>query len=194
MGAPWSAWSWIATRQKLGPTGSPRVNASPADKGDEIMRGALSIHDFLRDARVAYTVLPHRPAFTAQEDAATMHVPGRDWAKVVVCIVDGEPVQAVLPAPTIVDLARLLELVGGSEIRLAREEELERLFPDCEPGAMPPFGPLYGQLVFADLSLANEPDIVFNGGSHTEAIRMRWADYAASVRPIVGRFAVAPAA
>jgi Ala-tRNA(Pro) deacylase len=153
------------------------------------MRRTLSIHDFLRDAHVSYTVLPHRPAFTAQEEAETMHVPGRDWAKVVICVVDGEPVQAVLPAPMTVDLGRLLELAGGTEIRLAREEELRRLFPDCDPGAMPPFGPLYGQLVFADVSLVNEPTIVFNAGTHTEAMCMRWADYAASVRPIVGRFA-----
>ena len=151
-----------------------------------------SIHQFLNDAHVAYTVIPHRPAYTAQEEAAAMHVPGRDWAKVVICLVDGEPIQAVLPAPLAVNLDRLLELAGGDKIRLAQEEELRRLFPDCEPGAMPPFGPLYGQQVFADVTLAAEPEIVFNAGTHTEAIRMRWADFAASTRPIVGGFAEPP--
>jgi Ala-tRNA(Pro) deacylase len=150
------------------------------------------IHDFLHDARVGYTVLPHRPAYSAQEEAAAIHVPGRDWAKVVVCIVDGEPVEAVVPAPAVVNLDRLLELTGGSRIRLAVEEELRRMYPDCELGAMPPFGPLYGQSVFVDVSLAAEPEIAFNAGTHTEAIRMRWRDFAAAVRPIVGRFADDP--
>jgi Ala-tRNA(Pro) deacylase len=147
------------------------------------------IHDFLHDAHVGYTVLPHRPAFTAQEEAAATHVSGRDWAKVVVCIVDGVPIEAVVPAPALVDLDRLLELTRGAHIRVAGEDELRRMYPDCEVGAMPPFGALYGQSVFVDVALAAEPDIVFNGGTHTEAIRMRWADFAASVRPIVGHFA-----
>jgi Ala-tRNA(Pro) deacylase len=153
------------------------------------MAGVSSIHEFLRQAHVPYTVMPHRPAFTAQEDAAATHVPGRDWAKVVICFVDGQPIEAVLSAPLTVNLDRLLRLAGGSEIRLAQEEEMRRLFPGCEPGAMPPFGPLYGQSVFADAALASEPQIVFNAGTHTEAIAMRWADFAKSVRPIVGRFA-----
>ena len=156
------------------------------------MPGTSSIHEFLREAHVPYTVVPHRPAFTAQEEAAATHVPGRDWAKVVVFFVDGEPIEAVLPAPLMVNLDRLLELAGGGEIRLADEDELRRLFPGCEPGTMPPFGPLYGQSVFVDIGLASEPEIVFNAGTHTEAIAMRWADFAKSVRPIVGAFAEAP--
>lgn len=151
-----------------------------------------TIHDFLRHAHVAYTVVPHRPAFTAQEDAAVTHIPGRDWAKVVVCFVDDEPVQAVVAAPSMVNLGQVLELAGGREIRLAQEEEMRHMFPGCEPGAMPPFGPLYGQTVFVDVSLAAEPEIVFNAGTHMDAIAMRWADYARTVRPIVGRFAEPP--
>src|SRR5436190_7798115 len=115
-----------------------------------------SIHEFLREAHVRYTVVPHRPAFTARDEAAASHVPGRDWAKVVVCFVDGEPVEAVVPAPSLVDLDRLLELAGGQEIRLATEDELGRLFPECEVGAMPPFGPLYRQTVFVDVAVAAE--------------------------------------
>jgi Ala-tRNA(Pro) deacylase len=150
------------------------------------------IYDFLRESHVPYTVMPHKPAFTAQEDAAVMRVPGRDWAKVVICFMDGKPIQAVVPAPLTVSLTRLLDLAGGNEIRLAQESELKRLFPECEPGAMPPFGPLYGQPVFVDVALAAEPEVFFNAGTHTEAIRMRWADFAASVRPIVGKFADRP--
>ncbi|MEO8077967.1 MAG: YbaK/EbsC family protein [Acidobacteriota bacterium] len=156
------------------------------------MSSTSSIHEFLREARVAYTVVPHPPAFTAQEEAAATHVPGRDWAKVVICVVDGVPIQAVLPAPLTVNLERLLELAGGREIRLAQEGELPRLYPGCEPGAMPPFGPLYGQSVFVDVALAEEPQIIFNAGTHTEAMVMRWADFARSVRPIVGKYAEAP--
>lgn len=153
------------------------------------MPAPSSVHEFLVEARVAYTVLPHRPAFTAQEEAAAMHVRGRDWAKVVICVADEKPIQAVLPAPLVVNLDQLLALAGASTIRFALEDELRGLFPDCETGAMPPFGPLYGQRVFVDAALAAEPEIVFNAGTHTEAIRMRYADFSAATRPIVGRFA-----
>jgi Ala-tRNA(Pro) deacylase len=137
-------------------------------------------------------MVPHRASFTAQEGAAAAHVPGRDWAKVVVCFIDGMAVEAVVPAPSTINLDRLLELAGGTDIRLAREDELGTLFPGCEPGAMPPFGPMYGQSVFVDISLAAEPEIVFDAGTHVDAIAMRWSDFARTVRPIVGRFAEAP--
>jgi Ala-tRNA(Pro) deacylase len=153
------------------------------------MTRALSIHDFLRDAHVPYVVIPHPAAFTAQEEAAAVHVPGREWAKVVVCFVDDRPIEAVLPATLTVNLDRLRALARGNSIRLAEGPELESLFPDCEPGAMPPLGPLYGQAVFVDVALAQADEIVFNAGTHTDAIRMRWPDFAASVRPIVGKFA-----
>ena len=150
---------------------------------------SMSIHAFLREAHVPYSVVPHEPAFTAQEGAAATHVPGRDWAKVVVCVVDGQPVQAVVPATFIVNLERFLELTGGGAVRVASNDELPGLFPGCEPGAVPPFGPLWGQPIFADVRLAAEPEIVFNAGTSTEAIAMRWADFARSIRPIVGNFA-----
>jgi Ala-tRNA(Pro) deacylase len=153
------------------------------------MSNMSMIHEFLRDAHVPYAVVPHPPAYTAQDEAAVTHVPGREWAKVVVCFVDGEPVEAVVPAPSIVDLERLLELAGGNDIRVADEEELQGLFPGCELGAMPPFGPLYGQVVYVDAALALQRDIVFNAGTHREAITMRWHDFVKMVHPIVGRFA-----
>jgi Ala-tRNA(Pro) deacylase len=153
------------------------------------MAGISTIHEFLREAHVPYAIVPHRPAFTAQEEAASTHVPGRDWAKVVICFIDGEPVEAVVPAPSSVNLDRLVELAGGHKVRLADEGELQRLFPDCEVGAMPPFGPLYGQTVFVDAALALEPEIVFNAGTHRDAIAMRWNDFVKMVNPIVGKFA-----
>ena len=130
------------------------------------------------------------PKAVTRAEAAATHVPGRDWAKVVTCFVDGRPIEAVLPATASVNLEQLLDLVGGTEIRIARETAIERLYQDCEPGAMPPFGPLYDQPVFVDVALAGEPEIAFNGGTHSEAIGMRWVDFARTVRPIVGTFAI----
>lgn len=153
------------------------------------MTRALSIHDFLRDAHVPYVVMPHRAAFTAQEEAAAVHVSGREWAKVVICFVDDHPIEAVLPATLTVNLDRLRLLARGGTIRLADEAELDWLFPDCESGALPPLGPVYGQPVFVDVTLAEADEIVFSAGTHTEAIRMGWPDFAASIRPIVGKFA-----
>jgi Ala-tRNA(Pro) deacylase len=151
------------------------------------------IHEFLQAAGAVYSVIPHRRAYTAQEEAAATHVPGREFAKVVICFVDGHPIQAVVPAPLTVDVDRLLELAGGRRIRVAEEKELQRLFPDCEVGAMPPLGPFYDQPVFVDVTLAAQPEIAFNAGTHTEAIYMRWADFARAIRPIVGVFAERPA-
>jgi len=156
------------------------------------MTGTTAIHEFLRTAQVPYSIVPHRPAFSAQACAAAAHVPGRDWAKVVVCFINGQPVEAVVAAPSIVNLDRLLELAGGTTIRLAQQDELRRLYPGCDPGAMPPFGSLYGQPVFVDAAIASEPEIVFNGGTHTEAIAMRWADFASAAAPVVGHFAEPP--
>jgi len=158
------------------------------------MTGTTAIHEFLRAAHVPYSIVPHRPAFSAQEGAAAAHVPGRDWAKVVVCFVNGAPVQAVLAAPSFVNLDRLRDLAGGTNIRLARQEELRSLYPGCEPGTMPPLGPLYGQPVFVAVALALEPEIVFSAGTHAEAIAMRWPDFGGMVGPIIGQFAQRPSA
>jgi len=158
------------------------------------MAVAASVQEFLRLANVPYTVFPHITAYTAQDEAAVTHVPGRDWAKAVVCFADGEPIQAVVPADRVVNLDRLRVFAGADRIRLAREDELEWLFPDCELGAMPPFGPLYKQRVFVDVALAAEGQIVFNGGTHGDAVSMRYADFAAISRPFLGRFAERPVA
>lgn len=154
------------------------------------MAVSASVQEFLRQSNVAYTVFPHMAAYTAQEEAAVTHVSGWKWAKSVICFADGEPVHAVVPAHFVVDLERLRELAGAVTIRLAREEELEWLFPDCEPGAMPPFGPLYHQRVFVDSLLAGETTIVFNAGTHRDAVRMRFDDFAAIARPVIGVFGV----
>lgn len=151
------------------------------------------VQEFLRRANVAYSVFPHAPAYTAQEEAAVTHISGRDWAKPVVFFADGEPIQAVVPADLVIDPEQLLQLTGAERIRLATEEELAALYPDCEPGAMPPLGPLYNQPVFVDIALAAEPQVVFNGGTHADAVCMRYDDFAALAHPVVGRFATRPA-
>jgi Ala-tRNA(Pro) deacylase len=148
-----------------------------------------AVQEFLRRANVPYAVYPHTPAFTAADEADVMGVPERDWAKVVVCFADREPIQAVVPANYAVDLDRLRVVAGASAIRLADEEELEWLFPDCELGAMPPFGPMYRQRVFVDETLTAEDDIVFNAGTHGDAVAMKYMDFDAMTNPIVGRFA-----
>jgi len=149
----------------------------------------FTVQEFLRQGNVAYTVFPHPPAFTAQEEAAVTHVPGRNWAKAVVCFADGAPVQAVVPADREVDLERLADLAKAQDMRLADESELRWLYPDCELGAMPPLGPLYRQAVFVDEALTMDDEIVFNAGTHSDAVCMRYGDFAAIARPIVGRFA-----
>jgi Ala-tRNA(Pro) deacylase len=147
-----------------------------------------SIEHFLGDQHVSYSVLHHRPAYTAQEEAAITHVPGRQWAKSVAFVADDRPILVVVPASSFVDVDRLRSVTGALEIRLASEREFERMYPDCEMGAMPPFGPLYGQPVFVDRSLAACDEIVFNAGSHSDAIRVKYDDFTRVVQPTVGDF------
>jgi Ala-tRNA(Pro) deacylase len=109
-----------------------------------------SLDEFLTKNRVPYTTFRHAPAFTAMHAAATSHVRGRSWAKTVVCVAEGEVILAVLPAHYTIDLDKLCELVGASAVRLATEREIAELYPDCEEGAMPPFGALYLQRVFVE--------------------------------------------
>jgi Ala-tRNA(Pro) deacylase len=143
----------------------------------------------LEEGKIHYTLLTHSPTFTAQEDAAALHVPGQELAKTVVLNGAKGIYVAVLPATHRIDLKKMKE-VAGESVRLASEGEVGKLFPDCELGAMPPFGELYGIPVFVDASLAADEEIVFNAGTHQEAIRMAYADFERLVRPKVSSFAV----
>jgi Ala-tRNA(Pro) deacylase len=156
------------------------------------MAVAPSVQEFLRQANVPYAVLPHPAAFSAGDEAAATHVPGRSWAKTVVCFADGEPLQAVVPADLEVDLPSLAVLVRVSTIRLAAEDELCWLYPECDRGAVPPLGPLFKHRLVVDRTLAAEPKIVFSGGTHHDAVAMRYDDFASLVRPLVGSFAMYP--
>ena len=153
----------------------------------------LSIVELLRRERIPYTCFRHVPAYTALEEAAVSHILGRCWAKVVICIADEQPVQAVLPADHIVDLEQLRLLANAGALRLAREEEIAALYPEYEVGAMPPFGAVYGHRVFVDRCLVGEPEMVFNAGTHTEAICMHYGDFTELAKPVVGAFGRPPA-
>lgn len=146
---------------------------------------ARKIRMFLDEKRVKYVATSHSPAYTAQEIAALAHVPGKDMAKTVIVSLDDRLAMVVLPASKRVSFDELRHVVGTSNVRLAREDEFARHFPDCEVGAMPPFGNLYGFDVYVDHALAEDDEIAFNAGSHTELIRMAYKDFEELVQPRV---------
>lgn len=144
---------------------------------------------FLEKEEVAYETLPHNEAFTAREVAAESHVSERELAKVVTVEEHGRhPLMVVLPAACRLDLTALRHAFLRHKLALAREEKVARLYPDCEIGAMPPFGNLYGLPVFADNCFHRDGAIVFQAGNHHEVVRMTYADFARLVRPVVGEF------
>jgi len=145
---------------------------------------------FLDEHHVKYVTLTHSRAYTAQEIAASAHIPGKELAKTVMVKVDGKMAMAVLPASYQIDFGLLKKATGAAAVELATEDEFKNLFPECEVGAMPPFGNLYGMDVFMAASLAEDEVIVFNAGSHTELIRMAFPDYARLVEPVELRFSV----
>jgi Ala-tRNA(Pro) deacylase len=144
--------------------------------------------DFLNQSKVRYEVLHHPEAFTAQELAAIEHVKGRSHAKVVMVKTNGELLITVLPADHRIDLEKLSE-VTGRKAALAVEAEFKELFPDCAVGAMPPFGHLYGVATYLDQSLTGTDHIVFEAGTHSDAIKMGFADYERLAKPNVADFA-----
>ncbi|HVM59793.1 MAG TPA: YbaK/EbsC family protein [Verrucomicrobiae bacterium] len=145
--------------------------------------------ELLNRSKVPYEVVHHPEAFTAQELAAIEHVKGRSHAKVVMVKADAEVLMAVLPADHRVDLERLDRAIGRKTV-LATEEEFKALFPDCAVGTMPPFGELYGVPAYLDASLTDAERIVFEAGTHSDAIKMRYTDYARVAKPTVADFAV----
>ncbi len=143
------------------------------------------LRQYLEEHHVRYVSIKHPPAFTAQAIAASAHLPGRDLAKTVVVKLDGAFAMAVLAAGDKVSAGRLREASGAEVVELASEKEFAELFPRCEVGAMPPFGNLWGMRVFVDERLVEGEEIAFSAGSHTELIRLSYADYARLVNPSV---------
>ena len=151
-----------------------------------------SVSDYLDRNNARYSSMSHPTAYTAQEEAAAAHVPGQEWAKTVVCFADDQPILAVLPAPFAVDLNRLQQTAHAHSIRLANERDFATLYQDCEVGAIPPFGPLYGQRVFVDKHLTTDPEVSFSAGSHHDAIRMSYREFERLAKPTVAEFALGP--
>ena len=141
------------------------------------------LRKFLDSHNVKYLVMSHSLAYTAQGIAALTHVSGKKLAKTVIVKIDGTLAMAVVPASLHVDVHRLRTLTGARSAEIASEREFQNAFPDCETGAMPPFGNLYDLPVYADASLAEHEEITFSAGTHRELMRMAWADLARLVDP-----------
>jgi Ala-tRNA(Pro) deacylase len=152
------------------------------------------LRSFLESHHAKYSLTIHHNAYRAIDVAAAEHLPAREVAKTVVLFGDGEYFMVAVPASKLVDLQEIRPTLGLGQVRLATEDELGKLFPDCELGAMPPFGPLYGFAVYLDASLAAQDTITFNAGTHREVIHMRTADFRAIVEPDVVSLVREPAA
>jgi Ala-tRNA(Pro) deacylase len=150
------------------------------------------VRTFLDSHHVKYVVLSHSKAYTAQGIAAISHIPGKQLAKTVIVKLDGALGMAVLPASYQVDLYTLGKEIGIRKAEIASEHEFKQHFPDCETGAMPPFGNLYGIPVYVDATLCDDEEIAFNAGSHYELIRMSYTDFEKLVQPVILEFAAMP--
>lgn len=141
------------------------------------------VKEFLDEHRIRYVVISHSVAYTANGIAALTHIPGKELAKTVIVKIDNALAMAVISASQHVDLARLKAATAAKTVEIATEDEFKDRFPDCETGAMPPFGNLYGISVFADEDLSRDKEIAFNAGSHRELVRLAWEDFERLVHP-----------
>jgi len=148
------------------------------------------LKDFLDSNKIKYVTIKHSPAYTAPEIAGAAHIPGKELAKTVIIKVDGKMAMAVLPASQRVNFDLLKKIAGASKAELASEQEFKDLFPECDVGAMLPFGNLYGMEVFVDESLLEDKEIAFNAGSHTELIRLAYKDFERLVKPKMGKLSI----
>lgn len=144
----------------------------------------------LDERNVRYISINHSPAYTARETAASTFIPRREFAKTIIVDLDGEKVMVVLSASRHVNLDALAQVTQASQARLATEDEFKTLFPDCEIGAMPPFGSLYQLRVFVDRMVTEVDDLCFNAGTHEQVLRMDCNDYIEIEKPVVGDFAI----
>lgn len=141
------------------------------------------LHNFLGQRHGKYTALTHARTITAHETAAAAHIGNQHFAKTVMLMVDGTLVMMVMPAAYRIDLLRLSRALGGSAVQLAQEDAFKDAFPDCELGAMPPFGNLYGMPVYVDSRLSGQVEIAFNAGSHTDVVRMPYEEFERLAQP-----------
>ncbi len=149
---------------------------------------AKKLKEYLNNNNIKYVTIFHSQAYTAQEVAATAHIPGKELAKTVMVKIDDKMAMAVLTAADKVDFDSLKEAVGAGKVELAGEQEFENMFPGCEIGTMPPFGNLYEMQVFVEENLTEDTEIAFNAGSYTELIRLSYKDFERLVKPTVVKF------
>ncbi|WNJ18652.1 YbaK/EbsC family protein [Pontibacter sp. G13] len=147
------------------------------------------IKALLADRGIDYDIIRHSRAFTSQKAAAAAHVPGWSFAKTVIADVEGQITMLVLPAACRVDFDKVREALGTQEVKLCSEREFRDLFPESELGAMPPLGNLYDIPVWVDSTLTDREKIAFMAGSHSELVRIPYADFEAIVQPHVASFA-----
>ena len=151
-----------------------------------------TLFEILDSRNIKYSTIEHTPAYTAQEIAAKSHTPGRELAKSIIVKLDGRLVMVVLPASRRINFDRLKKITGAKTVELATEREFADLFPDCQLGAMPPFGNLYDMAVLVDESLTDDEEIVFNACNHHELIRMAFEDFTILVQPRILDFTWKP--
>lgn len=154
------------------------------------MSARESLKQYLSDNGVTFEEHHHSLAYTAQDVANAEHTPGNVVAKVTIARAEGELIMLVLPASRRVDFEKVNDILGR-EVSLAAESEFADVFPDCETGAMPPFGHLYGLRVYVDRELADDDYIIFNEGTHTDTLKIRYADYERLEHPVLAEFAAA---
>jgi Ala-tRNA(Pro) deacylase len=148
----------------------------------------MNVQSYLGEMGVNYHLSHHSTAYTAQDLAATEHIPGRQVVKSVVVRADGRYVVCALPASYRVDLNELREQLQASDVSLVEEEKLRELFPDCELGAEPPIGRIFGLPTMMDESLLSDEKVIFSAGTHTDAITMSLADYRRAAQPEIAHF------
>lgn len=146
------------------------------------------LREYLDQNKVRYLTIKHSVAYTAQEIAASAHIKGKEMAKTVLIKVEGKMAMCVLPASNKIDFDLLKEALGGKSLRLANEIEFKDKFPECDVGAMPPFGNLYDMEVYCEESLAKDDEIAFNACSHVELIQMAFKDFGRLVKPRLLKF------
>ena len=149
---------------------------------------ATKLKEFLDTHNIKYVSITHSKAYTAQGIAAAAHISGKELAKTVMIAVDGQVTMAILPASETVNLDSLKVALNARKVDLASERQFRDRFADCEVGAMPPFGNLYGLKVYVDETLTQDKEIAFNAGTHLELIKLAYADFANLVQPTVLRF------
>lgn len=146
---------------------------------------SAKLRNLLDHEHIRYITIQHSPAYTAQEIAASAHISGKELAKTVIANVDGKLAMLVLPASFKVNLEHISKALGTKNVKLASESEFENAFPECELGAMPPFGNLYDMDTFIDKTLEEDEEIAFNAGNHSELIKLALKDYTRLAKPEV---------